>query len=142
MREHAARAGLKLDVASAGTEDYHIGHSADERAVASARRRGYDVSPHRARHVRADDFERYDHILVMDRVNLRALTARFPAAGAGKAALFLEFAGLDRPHEVPDPYYGTQRDFEHVVDLAESGAKGLIERLQQAHNLHNPKGSE
>jgi protein-tyrosine phosphatase len=133
----ARKAGVDLEVASAGTEDYHIGHGADKRSVASARDRGYDVTKHRAAQVQDIDFARYDHILVMDRVNLRALTARVPKEHAGKLQLFLEFAGSQPPHEVPDPYYGSASDFERVIDLAESGAKGLIERVSQAHNLQH-----
>lgn len=134
---HALRAGVPLQVASAGTENYHVGHGADERSIASAKRRGYDVTKHRAQRVADKDFQTYDHLLVMDRVNLRALASRVPKEHSAKLGLFLEFAGLQPPHEVPDPYYGSAGDFERVIDLAESGAHGLIQRFSQAHNLHN-----
>src|ERR1700759_1970639 len=88
LREHAARAGVSLDVASAGTEDYHIGSGADERSIASALRRGYDLSPHRARQVSPDDFDTFDHLLVMDRVNFRSLSARAPSGQSHKVAMF------------------------------------------------------
>ena len=31
--------------------------------------------------------------------------------------------------EVPDPYYGGIEDFERVLDLCESGARGLLRKL-------------
>ena len=33
--------------------------------------------------------------------------------------------------EVPDPYYGTERDFELVLDLCLAAGRGLIEKLQK-----------
>src|SRR5947209_8327238 len=101
VRAHAARAGLAIEVASAGTEAYHVGDSADRRAIASAQARGYDLVAHRARHVEPADFDVFDHVLAMDRANLRTLAAQAPGARADRLALFLEFAGTAPPHEVP-----------------------------------------
>ena len=128
MRLHMA--GLAIEVASAGTEDYHVGEPADRRAIATARARGYDVSPHRARQVSTTDFRHFDHVLAMDRVNLRALRADCPVDHLGKVELFLRRAGISPPEEVPDPYYGSEADFRAVIDLAEAGAQGLIARLR------------
>jgi protein-tyrosine phosphatase len=128
-RKEFARAGLALSVASAGTGDYHIGEPADARAIASAAASGYDASAHRARQVCAADFERFDALLAMDGANLRELDRRWPRH-QGKAQLFLAFAGVAEPHEVPDPYYGDDRDFARVVELARAGLHGLIERMR------------
>lgn len=124
-----ARAGLDIEVDSAGTEDYHIGEPPDRRSLASALARGYDASGHRARQVDADDFARFDKLLVMDRTNLRALTRLAPGEGHDRIAMFLPWAGLADPHDLPDPYYGQARDFEHVVTLAEHGIDALIAKL-------------
>jgi protein-tyrosine phosphatase len=129
-REHLRRAGLAVEVASAGTEDYHVGAAADRRAIASAHAAGYDLEPHRARQVSDADFEEFDHLLVMDHVNLRALSAACPPAHARKLDLFLRHAGVAPPDEVPDPYYGGAEGFRTVLDLAEAGAQGLIARLR------------
>jgi len=128
-RKEFANAGLAIAVASAGTGDYHIGEPADARAIASAACCGYDASAHRARQVGAADFERFDALLAMDRANLRELERRWPQH-RGRAALFLPFAGVAQPHEVPDPYYGDARDFARVVELARAGLHGLIERCR------------
>jgi len=130
VRTRLHMAGLVVEVASAGTEDYHVGEGADRRAIASARARGYDVSAHRARQVSDADFRHFDQLLAMDRVNLRALRASCPADHLGKVELFLRRAGVAAPEEVPDPYYGSDADFRIVIDLAEAGAQGLIARLR------------
>ena len=133
-RAQFARAGLTIQVASAGIESYHIGNSADRRAIASAAAHGYDVTPHRARQVDAAMLARFDHALVMDKVNLRELGAMGLGEHPQRVALFLPFAGVNAPVEVPDPYYGGAADFERVIELAEAGVRGLISRLGMAHN--------
>jgi protein-tyrosine phosphatase len=128
-RVEFARAGIAAEIASAGTERYHIGERADPRAIEIAEASGYPLAQHRARQVGADDFERYDFILAMDRVNLAALARHRPRTAAREAALFLAQAGFSGTDEVADPYYGTRRDFEHVLDLARRGSALLIDRI-------------
>lgn len=128
-RARFALAGLDIEVDSAGTEDYHIGEPPDRRSLASALARGYDASAHRARQVDVADFDRFDKLLVMDRVNLRALTRMAPGEGHDKIAMFLPWAGVVDPHDLPDPYYGQAQDFDNVVTFAEHGIDGLIARL-------------
>ena len=128
-RVEFARAGIAAEVASAGTEGYHIGEGADPRAIDIAHAHGYPLAQHRARQVRASDFDAFDLVLAMDRVNLRALQRHRPRDDAREAELFLEHVGFEGLDEVPDPYYGGSRDFEHVLDLARSGSALLIERL-------------
>jgi protein-tyrosine phosphatase len=125
-----AEAGLDVVVDSAGTEGYHVGEHADPRTIASARAAGYDVAGHRARQLAREDFERYDWLLGMDRVNLRAAQRFAPESHAGKLPLFLAHAGLGDDAELPDPYYGGPEDFRRVIALAEAGADGLIARLR------------
>jgi protein-tyrosine phosphatase len=45
--------------------------------------------------------------------------------------LFLEFAPHLERRDVPDPYYGGSTGFEHVLDLVEEAAEGLIEYLRR-----------
>ena len=129
-RSHFERAGLAVEVASAGTGDYHIGEGADTRAVASAAAHGYDLSGHRARQVAMADFDRYDMLLAMDQANYRELRLRCPVRHASRVALFLPYAGIEQPSEVPDPYFGGKQGFERVIELARRGVDGLIARCK------------
>jgi protein-tyrosine phosphatase len=128
-RVELAHAGIAADIASAGTERYHIGERADPRAIEIAEANGYPLEPHRARQVTPDDFNRFDLVLAMDRVNLDALGRHRPR-DARAPFLFLEHVGFDELDEVPDPYYGSRRDFERVLDLARRGTALLIDRLR------------
>jgi protein-tyrosine phosphatase len=42
----------------------------------------------------------------------------------------LEFAPHLERREVPDPYYGGSTGFEHVLDLVEEAAQGVLEHLR------------
>ncbi|MEP7097153.1 MAG: low molecular weight protein-tyrosine-phosphatase [Dokdonella sp.] len=123
-RVEFARAGVAAHVESAGTEDYHIGHQADPRSIRVAQAHGYPLAAHRARQLRDRDFLEFDHVFAMDRVNLRAMQAFRPRDGGVIPVLFLGDA------EVPDPYYGTDGDFERGVTLAREGVRTFIERLR------------
>ena len=61
---------------SAGTSDYHVGEAPDVRAQLALRKRGLDISKHRARQVALEDFEEADLILAMDWENLTELQQR------------------------------------------------------------------
>ena len=131
LRSIAAREfpGLNLDIDSAGTADYHVGEPPDRRTVAVARRRGYDLAGLRARQVQRDDFSRFNYVLAMDRANLVELERLRPQGASTRLALFLEFAPEAPELEVPDPYYGGVEDFERVLDLCETAARGLLANL-------------
>jgi protein-tyrosine phosphatase len=131
-RHSAAKLGLAplIEVASAGTSDYHRGQPPDRRSLAAARRRNYDLSSIRARRIDAADFARTDHILAMDRVNLEALRRVSPKPYVHKVDLLLAFARVAGPVDVPDPYYGGAEGFELVLDLVERAAEGLFARLR------------
>ena len=114
----------KIQVDSAGTHDYHVGEPPDRRAIAHARKRGYDITGLRARQVVPADFGKFDLLLAMDRGHLRILERRCPVEHRHKVRLFA--AGQD----VPDPYYGGAEHFEQALDLIEGAAGKLLDELR------------
>lgn len=132
FRRQLEHAGLvdSVEVDSAGTGAYHVGDPPDSRATRAAARRGYDLSSLRARQVTSRDFEDFDLILAMDRDNLASLRRIGGGRGDSRLSLFLEFAREHEEREVPDPYYGGERGFEHVLDLVEDAGRGLLAHLR------------
>lgn len=118
-------------VDSCGTAGYHVGDPPDARATAAAAARGYDLSPLRARQLRDADFADFDYILAMDRDNLGQLRRRGGDRVAGEMGLFLACAPALAVDEVPDPYYGDDGGFAHVLDLVEAASDALINRLER-----------
>ncbi len=125
--------GDHIETDSAGTHAYHTGEGADRRAFASARNRGVDLSPHRARQVREDDFHRFDYVLAMDRENYDDLMSLSPSGTADRVRMFLGFAPHLDHDEVPDPYYGGPDGFDRVLDMIEEAAAGLLEEIRTRH---------
>lgn len=130
MRARAEAEGLALTLDSAGTGGWHVGAPPDPRMQAAAAARGYDLSALRARQVRREDFHDFDLILAMDEDNLAALQRAAPRSGGAELSLMLDHGSGPKGAEVPDPYYGGESGFDHVLDLLEDAAEGLARRLR------------
>lgn len=118
--------GVLID--SAGTNGYHTGETPDDRSILVARQHGIDISGQRCRQLQAEDFHRFDLILGMDRANVAAIQARCPASATAETGLFGEIA-LGDASQIPDPYYGTQADFERVYRMVLKASRGLSKRF-------------
>jgi len=133
LRRKLAEVGLqdRVEVASAGTVDYHAGSPPDHRAQKSALRRGYDLSRQRARQLRVDDFERFDLLVAMDSDHVERMVEMCPGPLADRICLLMDFSPRrPRGTSVPDPYYGAPAGFERVLDLIEEACDGLMRDLQ------------
>ena len=131
FRQQLIDAGLSAQVAvdSAGTSDWHLDKAPDTRTRLAAQRRGYDMTALRGRQVQVEDFSRFDLILAMDASNLAELQALQPADSHAQLDLYLRRYQLALD-EMPDPYYGGEEGFEHVLDLAEQAAACLLAEVR------------
>ncbi len=134
FRHEAWRCGLarRLVIDSAGTLPWYVGNPPDYRAIDHASRRGYDLTPLRARQVSARDFARFDWVLAMDRRILAELEALAPSGWTGRLGLFLALAGGQGPCEVADPYDQGPAAFERMLDEIEQGCRLLANRVAAA----------
>jgi len=124
LQHLANQENLDWQVHSAGTGNWHVGNPPDRRSVLAARNLGYDIAAQRATHFNTNFFDEYDHILVMDRNNLRdVLQLAKTVEHRQKVRLFL----VDG--EVTDPYYDNDL-FEPVSKQVELRCKELIEELR------------
>ena len=126
---HRQGVGADLQIDSAGTAAWHVGKRPDARAVAAAARHGIDLSPLRARQVTPQDFSGFDYILAMDEDNLADLRAMRPANALARVELFLSHALGQSLCDVPDPYYGGDDGFEHVIELTREASAGFLTHL-------------
>ncbi|HET6830302.1 MAG TPA: low molecular weight protein-tyrosine-phosphatase [Solirubrobacterales bacterium] len=136
LRQRLRDAGLgDVDVESAGTGSWHIGHPPDDRAAAAALTRGITLDS-RAQRLEPSDFDRFDLILAMDRDNVAEAQAVAPSPdAAAKLRLFREYdpiAVAAGELDVPDPYYGGDDGFEDVLDMIERACDGLIAEIRSA----------
>lgn len=114
-----------LAVDSCGVHGYHVGEAPDARSQRMAKSRGYDLATLRARQISSDDFYTFDLILAMDQGHERELRQLMPKDATAHIALFCEHAGLGRKC-VPDPYYGSTKDFEECFTLIEDGCRKIV----------------
>jgi len=118
--------GLDWEVDSAGTGDWHIGQAPDQRSIAVARQYGIDISSQCCRQFTIQDFDDYDRIFVMDRMNLRdVLNLSRDEEDRAKIRLLLD------KEEVPDPYYEDSQ-FDPVFRMIENGCRAILEKELKA----------
>ncbi|EQA46564.1 low molecular weight phosphotyrosine protein phosphatase [Leptospira broomii serovar Hurstbridge str. 5399] len=127
-----------FEIDSCGTSQYHIGELPDLRTRQTARKRGVELT-HRARQFRKSDFEDFDFVLAMDRSNLRDLLSLTSGdEDRKKVHLFRKFQkGEVRDLEVPDPYYGTLKDFEEVLNIVSEASEGFLEFILDKNGAKN-----
>jgi low molecular weight protein-tyrosine phosphatase len=134
FRQLVAEAGLtaRFDIDSAGTSGYHAGVAPDRRARAAGQRAGVVVQG-AARQFEVGDFARFDYVVAMDESNrqdLRRLAQGLPQGG--KIRLLRSFdPGAPDNAPVPDPYYGEEVDFDHVVELCRTACRHLLEEIRR-----------
>jgi protein-tyrosine phosphatase len=128
MQKFLHAAGVVADIGSAGTHDYFDRMPPYPLAVATAKRRGYDITGATARRIRPFDFRYFDLIVAMDRTNISALRRLGPEYRQ-KVRLLMDYATLFGNREVPDPYGGGVVYFERCLDLIEEGCRGLGKQI-------------
>ena len=118
-------------VDSAGTGSWHIGKKADSRMRIAAERRGINILS-RARQISSKDFERFNYILAMDDSNLRNindLKNKTFASDFASITKIQNFRSVYNYQEVPDPYFGGDEGFDHVLDILEDSISGFLDTV-------------
>ncbi|WP_374957207.1 low molecular weight protein-tyrosine-phosphatase [Gilvibacter sp.] len=118
------------ELESAGTGGWHVGDPPDPRSVAIAKEMGLDITGQRGRQFKATDFDRFDHIFVMDNSNHRdVLKLARTEHDKQKVSLILDTLFPGENVDVPDPYYGGNDGFAKVYDMLDQACEILKERL-------------
>jgi len=131
LRAEAEKAGLTIEIDSAGTGAWHIGGAPDRRAQATARRHGMDIAHYQARQVEPGDFRRFTHIFALDADNLRNLRAIAPADATARVDLLMNMVPGRYGHAVKDPYYGGDEGFETTWSDVSAAARALVAQLSR-----------
>lgn len=126
--------GLEIEADSCGTANYHVGDLPDSRTIANAIKNGVMLD-HRGRQLSVADIEQYDFILGMDRTNhtnILKLAKNHPNH-SHKIMLMRKFDPQPDGEDVPDPYYGTERDFQLVFEILDRSIDSFIDYLKSEH---------
>ena len=98
----------EVDAQSASTSSWHRNECPDERSQEICQKHGIDISGHRARAIRNDDWEYFDVIAALDQKVLETLSGMRPQNSTAKLLLF------NAPDGVGDPYYGGRTGFQKM----------------------------
>jgi len=125
----------KVYVDSAGTGSWHLGEQPDDRTFKVARKNGITLES-LARQVSLDDLEMFDYILVMDENNL-ANVKQLDAEGYHHPKIYLmrDFEPSANQHPVPDPFWGTDEEFEHIHEVLNTALEYFIEHLKASSKV-------
>jgi protein-tyrosine phosphatase len=128
LSRRVAEAGLddRVEVASCGTGDWHLGQPMDRRAAATLAAAGYDPSRHRAQQFAPTWLEEYDVLLAMDAQNLADV-----GGASDRVLLFRAFDPVEPGSDVPDPYYGGDSGFEEVLAMVERTSAEIVAALRR-----------
>lgn len=127
LKHLVAQAGrtAEFEIASAAVSAEEIGNDLYPPAKRKLREKGIPFTSHAARQVTRADYDHYDHIICMDRSNLRLLGYRVGDDSQGKVSLLMEWADIHR--DVADPWY--TGDFEATYSDLFQGCQAIMEQL-------------
>ena len=123
--------GNQFIVDSAGTGSWHVGKQADSRMRFAAKQRNINITSN-ARQIREDDFRKFKYILVMDDSNFNNvidLKNRVKGSDFAKILKIQDFSSIFNEKEVPDPYFGGDAGFDHVLDILEDSVSCFLEQI-------------
>jgi len=122
----------KISIDSAGIIGVHSGEKADRRMIRHAFERGYIVDSISRKFNPTKDFNEFDMIIGMDDQNISDLhSLARNDSDRKKIHKLSQFLTKHYDKEIPDPYYGGDEGFNHVLDLLEDACKGLLEKLKR-----------
>jgi len=128
IKEQGLQEQISCD--SCGTAAYHIGSQPDSRTVANAKENGLILN-HQARQFRGEDFQEFDHIMVMDRSNLGNVRIFEEYQEDTSKVELMRTYDLEEPNaDVPDPYYGGDKGFQEVYDILYRSCDELLKELK------------
>lgn len=122
---------LAWQVDSAGTASYHIGEAPHPLSQKIATQNGINISNQRCRKFVAEDFTRFDKIYAMDSENLANIKK---IAGnlfnTNKIDLILNETHPEQNLSVPDPWYGTEKDYALVFKMLDKACDAIVKKYQ------------
>ena len=120
-----------IEVTSAGTARWHVGEPMDPRAAASLRRGGYEPEASPGIYANAEFLHTIDVAIAMTREHRTDLLARRPDLPVLLVSEVLGQGTLD----VPDPYFGSDEDFDACRATLESAAPLLVSEILRLRDL-------
>lgn len=130
LRDRIRAAGLadRVEIASAGTGDWHVGKPPHEGTRKLLDRNGISYEGMRASQLKAEDGGAYDLIIAMDSRNEEDIRAIIGSGAKAEVIRFLSLVPELGLEDVPDPYY--TGNFDEVYEMVRAGCDRLVRRIE------------
>ena len=127
LKDMVKKRGIADDfyIESAAHSSEEIGNPVYPPARRELARHGISCNDKRARQMRRDDYDKWDYIIGMERLNLGYMLRILGDDPEGKVSLLMDFT--DTPEDIADPWY--TGDFEGVYEQIVRGCEGLLLKL-------------
>lgn len=135
LQNKADELGLKWEVDSAGTADYHVGEPPHKLSQKVAKLNGVDISNQRCRQFKKEDFLHYDKIYVMDTSNYNDVKRLSKELwDENKIDLLLNEIHPQKNESVPDPWYGEEDGYHKVYKMIDEACEEIIKKYSVINN--------
>ena len=139
FREKVSASNLshRIECDSCGTSGYHDGENPDRRAIKISGMQGVDISGLISRKIRTKDFGEFHYIIAMDEDNARdiRLFAGHTHALDNKLRRMRDFDPDPGDGNVPDPWYGNEKDFQFVFRMLDRSCDELLKFIRSENSL-------
>ncbi len=112
-------------IESKATSTEEIGNSVHRGTIQKLKEQNIPVYPHYASQIEKSDYQKYDLIIYMDRMNYRNILRITGDDTENKIHSLLEYSNLDR--DIADPWY--THNFDQTFDDIMQGCSALLEYL-------------
>ena len=128
FNERVRQRGLQdtFESDSCGTANYHVGGWPDDRTIKCAKKNGILIN-HFGRQLKREDLDKFDLILAMDGSNFQNILRLSTDSNRSKVKMMRDFDPQGKG-DVPDPYYGTDKDFDEVFEILDRSIEVLIQK--------------
>jgi protein-tyrosine phosphatase len=127
----AKKAGLNWKVDSAGTGNYHIGEPPHRLSQKIAKLNGIDICQQQCRQFKKEDMLEFDRIYAMDKDiynDLKRISREL--WDPSKTDLLMNEVYTGENIDVPDPWYGTEKNYHEVYAMIEKACAAIIEKFK------------
>ena len=115
-------------IRSAATSTEEIGNPVHYGTVDILKKHGVPLVPHRAVQMQKADYDKYDYIIGMDKLNERNIMRILRTDPENKVYSLLDFS--DNPRPIADPWY--TGDFVSTYNDITEGCEALLKKIKEA----------
>ncbi|HTN45255.1 MAG TPA: low molecular weight protein-tyrosine-phosphatase [Flavipsychrobacter sp.] len=131
MRNYIREHQLDWEVASAGTESYHIGEAPHKYSRKICLSNGVDISMQRARRFQMSDLRQFDKVYAMSGDVYDIILSNAGSSDKiDNLDLFLNELKPGLNESVPDPWYGDERGYVPVYEMIAATCQVIIEKYK------------